>query len=349
MNIGEFIKDKISVLIFNALIFIVLAGTLIAIDVNFIIIIFLFCIWFLPLTSYMVLEFIKSKSYYDEVNSVLENLDKKYLLPEIVKKENFIHAEKVNCILREISKDMHENVKYHKEMQENYREYIETWVHEIKTPIASTKLIIANNENDVTNKIDFQIDRVEGFVDQVLYYSRSNNVSKDYIIKQINLGDLVRNVVKKNYRDFIYKKIKIDIKDINEVVYSDGKWIEFILNQIIANSIKYSSSSEPIISIYSVKTSNSVMLTIEDNGVGIVDKDINRVFEKGFTGENGRRFSKSTGMGLYICEKLCSKLGLKISIDSEISKGSKVTLIFPLLDMTIFKDNYDILTIKKLT
>lgn len=336
MNIGEFIKDKISVLIFNILMFIVLAGILITIDVNFIIIIFVCCIWFLPLLSYMTLEFIKSKSYYDEVNSVLEKLDKKYLLPEIIKKENFIHAEKVNYILREISRDMHENVKYHKEMQENYREYIETWVHEIKTPISSSKLIIANNENEVTNKIDFQIDRVDGFVEQVLYYSRSNNVSKDYIIKKINLDDLVINVVKRNYRDFIYKKIKVDIKDVNEVVYSDGKWVEFILNQIIANSIKYSSNRESIISIYSVKTSNSVMLTIEDNGVGIVAKDINRVFEKGFTGENGRRFSKSTGMGLYICEKLCSKLGLKISIDSDFSRGTKVTLTFPLSDMAIF-------------
>ncbi|MDZ5254051.1 sensor histidine kinase [Clostridium sp. LIBA-8841] len=339
MNIGEFIKDKISVLIVNILMFIVLLGFLITIDVNFIIIIFVFCIWFLPLISYVVLEFIKSKSYYDEINSVLENLDKKYLLPEIIKKANFIHAEKVNYILREISRDMHENVKYHKEMQEDYREYIETWVHEIKTPIASSKLIIANNENEVTNKIDFQIHRVEGFVDQVLYYSRSNNVSKDYIIKKVNLDDLVRNVVKRNYRDFIYKKIKIDIKDINEVVYSDGKWVEFILNQIIANSIKYSSNREPEISIYATKTSNSVMLTIEDNGVGIVDKDINRVFDKGFTGENGRRFSKSTGMGLYICKKLCSKLGLKISIDSEISKGTKVTLTFPLSGMTTFTEN----------
>lgn len=338
MNIGEFIKDKISVLIVNILMFIVLLGFLITIDVNFIIIIFVFCIWFLPLISYMVLEFIKSKSYYDEINSVLENLDKKYLLPEIIKKANFIHAEKVNCILREISRDMHENVKYHKEVQEDYREYIETWVHEIKTPIASSKLIISNNENEVTNKIDFQIDRVEGFVDQALYYSRSNNVNKDYIIKKVNLDDLVRSVVKKNYRDFIYKKIKVDIKDADEFVYSDRKWVEFILNQIIANSIKYSSNREHKISIYATKTSNSVMLTIEDNGVGIVDKDINRVFEKGFTGENGRRFSKSTGMGLYICKKLCSKLGLKISINSEISKGTKVTLTFPLSGMTTFTE-----------
>lgn len=339
MSIGEFLKDKTLVILWNILMFIVLAAILFVIKVKFILISFIFCVWFLPLVSYMTYEFIKYKNYYNEVNSILEKLDKKYLLPEIIKEANFIEGEKLNYILKEVSRDMHENVKYYKDMQEDYREYIETWVHEIKTPIASTKLIIANNQNEVTNKIDFQMDRIEGFVQQVLYYSRSNNVSKDYIIKQISLDDVVRNVVKRNYRDFIHKKIKIDIKDINETVYSDGKWTDFIINQIIGNSIKYSSSKEPMISISSVKRANSVMLIINDNGVGIVDKDIDRVFEKGFTGENGRKFSKSTGMGLYLCEKLCSKLGLKISLNSEVNKGTKVTIIFPLSGMATFVES----------
>lgn len=336
MSIGEFIKDKMIVIICNMLIFIVIAAIMAAIKVSLIIILSAFCIWFLPLVSYMSLEFIKYKNYYDEVDNILENLDNKYLLPEIIKEANFIEGEKLNSILKEISRDMHENVKYYKDMQEDYREYIEAWVHEIKTPIASTKLIIENNRNEVTNKIDFQMDRIEGFVEQVLYYSRSNNVSKDYIIKQISLDLVVRNVIKRNYRDFIHKKIKLDIKDIDEIVHSDGKWIEFIINQIIVNSIKYSNSKEPMISVYSTKKANSVMLTIEDNGAGIIDKDINRVFEKGFTGENGRKFSKSTGMGLYLCEKLCSKLGLRIIIVSEVNKGTKVTLIFPLSSMATF-------------
>ncbi|EKO1912013.1 sensor histidine kinase [Clostridium botulinum] len=339
MSIGEFIKDKMVVIICNMLIFVVIAAIMAAIKVSLIIILSAFCIWFLPLVSYMSLQFIKYKNYYDEVDSILENLDNKYLLPEIIREANFIEGEKLNYILKEISRDMHENVKYYKDMQEDYREYIETWVHEIKTPIASTKLIIENNRNEVTNKIDFQMDRIEGFVEQVLYYSRSNNVSKDYIIKQINLDLVVRNVIKRNYRDFIHKKIKLDIKDIDEIVHSDGKWIEFIINQIIVNSIKYSNSKEPMISVYSTKKANSVMLTIEDNGAGIIDKDINRVFEKGFTGENGRKFSKSTGMGLYLCEKLCSKLGLKIIIVSEVNKGTKVTLIFPLSSMATFTDD----------
>ncbi|MBG9828772.1 sensor histidine kinase [Bacillus wiedmannii] len=337
MNIGEFIKDKMVVILFNVLLFIILAGILLTVNVQFIIIFFVFCIWFFPLIIYMAIEFIKCKNYYNEINGILGKLEKKYLLPEVVKESNFIHGEKLNDILKEVSRDMHENVKYYRDMQSDYREYIETWVHEIKTPIASTKLIIENNQNEVTNKIDSQLDRIEGFVEQVLYYSRSNNVGKDYIIKPINLDDVVRTVIKRNYRDFIHKRIKLDIQDIDEIVYSDGKWIEFIINQIIGNSIKYSNNKKSMIRIYSIKKANSVIVTIEDNGVGIIPKDINRVFEKGFTGENGRRFSKSTGMGLYLCEKLCSKLGLKIGIESEMNKGTRVTLIFPLSGMVTFE------------
>ncbi|WP_144488258.1 HAMP domain-containing sensor histidine kinase [Bacillus sp. ABP14] len=337
MNIGEFFKDKMVVILSNVLVFIILSGILLTANVQFIIIFFVFCIWFFPLISYMVIEFIKCKNYYNEINGILENLERKYLLPEIVKEANFIHGEKLNDILKEVSRDMHENVKYYRDMQLDYREYIETWVHEIKTPIASTKLIIENNQNEVTNKIDSQLDRIEGFVEQVLYYSRSNNVDKDYIIKPINLDDVVRTVIKRNYRDLIHKRIKLDIQDIDEIVYSDGKWVEFIINQIIGNSIKYSNNKEQMIRIYTIKKTNSVTLTIEDNGIGIVTKDINRVFEKGFTGENGRRFSKSTGMGLYLCEKLCSKLGMKIAIDSEVNIGTRVTLIFPLSGMVTFE------------
>ncbi|NRT79832.1 HAMP domain-containing histidine kinase [Clostridium beijerinckii] len=338
MTISEFLKDKAIVILCNSLMFIILSIIMFVINVNLIIVVFVFCIWFFPLCSYIALEYIKHKKYFGEIDSLLEKLDKKYLIPEMLKEAESVKGEKFNSILKELSRDMYEHVKYYKDLQEDYREYLEAWVHEIKTPIASSKLIIENNQNEVTNKIDFQIDKIERFVEQVLYYSRSNNAYKDYIIKQIDLGDIVKNVVKRNYRDFIHKKIKININDIEENVYSDRKWAEFIINQITVNSIKYSSSKDPQINISSMKKANSVMLFIEDNGVGIIEKDIDRVFEKGFTGENGRRFSKSTGMGLYLCEKLCLKLGLKISIASEVNKGTKVILIFPLSAMETFSD-----------
>ena len=154
-------------------------------------------IWFLPLVIYIIIEYIKYKKYFDNIENVLKSLDKKYLLPEVIEEPNSIIGEEVNDILKEISRDMHEHVKYYRNMQEEYREYIEMWVHEIKTPIASSKLLIENNYNDLTRKIDIQINRIENFVEQVLYYSRSDEVGKDYIIKKVELLPLVKNVIKK--------------------------------------------------------------------------------------------------------------------------------------------------------
>ena len=154
-------------------------------------------IWFLPLVIYIIIEYIKYKKYFDNIENILKSLNKKYLLPEVIEEPNFIIGEEINDILKDISRDMHEQVKYYRSIQEEYREHIEMWVHEIKTPIASSKLLIENNYNDLTRKIDIQINRIENFVEQVLYYSRSDEVGKDYIIKKVELLPLVKNVIKK--------------------------------------------------------------------------------------------------------------------------------------------------------
>ena len=333
MKVVEYFKDKLIIIVINLTLFVVISWVMNVIKVNYVVILVIFCIWFIPLLSYMLWEAIKYKRYYNHIEKILEGLDKKYLIPEVLDEANFIEGRIFNELFKEVGRDMHENVKFYREMQEDYREYIETWVHEIKTPIASAKLIIENNKSPVTSKIDIQMDRIEGFIEQVLYYSRSRDVSKDYIIKKIDIGASVRNVVKRNYRDFIVKKIKIDMRNLDKTVYSDSKWIEFILNQIVGNSIKYSSTQDPFISIYTEEYQNSLILTIEDNGVGIPDNDIDRVFEKGFTGENGRYFGKSTGMGLYLCKSLCEKLGIGIHLESEKQKGTKVKMIFPISNM----------------
>lgn len=329
MRITDYIKDKGLFLAINLLVFVIVSSFIYSSDGALVIIFLLFCIWFLPLITYIIIEYIKFRRYFSTVENTLENLDKKYLLPEVIKESNFIEGKEINYILKILSRDMHENVNYYKNMQEEYREYIEMWVHEIKTPIASTKLLIENNNNEVTRKINSQMDKIENFVEQVLYYSRSDEVGKDYIIKEINLSQVVKSVVKRNQRDFINKRISLQLGNLDEIVYSDTKWIEFILNQIIGNAIKYSKGKEDKIKIEAEKIDNAVVLKIEDNGVGIIERDLNRVFEKGFTGENGRKFGKSTGIGLYLCKKLCDKMGLGLQVDSKINEGTKVSIVFP--------------------
>lgn len=336
MKIVEYIKDKGIFLAANLMIFIIVSLFMYSVNVAPVIIFISFCIWFIPLLSYMLIEYIKFKRYFNNIENVLDNLDKKYLLPEVIKEPNFMVGEDINHIFMMLSRDMHENVKYYKTMQEEYREYIEMWVHEIKTPIASTKLLIENNNNEITRKIDTQIDRIENFVEQVLYYSRSDEVGKDYIIKKVELSQVVKNVIRKNQRDFIGKRISLQLGELDEVIYSDTKWIEFILNQIVGNAIKYSKGKEDKVKIESKKLANAVVLTIEDNGVGIIERDLNSVFEKGFTGENGRKFGKSTGIGLYLCKKLCDKMGLGLDIDSKINEGTKVSIVFPSMENLIY-------------
>ena len=329
MKMLDYLKEKSIFLSVNLMFFIMISTVMYFSNISFVIIFLVFFIWFFPLSTYILIEYMKYRKYFSNINNILESLDKKYLLPEVLQEANFMVGENINDILKELSRDMHEQVKHYRNIQEEYREYIEMWVHEIKTPIASSKLLIENNTNEVTRKIDTQMDRIENYVEQVLYYSRSDEVGKDYIIKKVGLSKLVKDVIKRNQRDFISKRISLQLGDLDEIIYSDTKWVEFILNQIIGNAIKYSKGKDDKIEIYLKKISSAVILTIKDHGVGIIERDLNRVFEKGFTGENGRKFGKSTGIGLYLCKKLTDKLGLGLQVQSEENVGTEISIIFP--------------------
>ena len=329
MSIIEFIKERMIFLIINLIMFLLVAILMKIVKVSINIILILFLIWFGPILIYMFLEFIKYRRYLNNLINTVENLDRKYLLPEVIEEPRFQEARIINDVLKQCNKSMHEKVKHYKDEQIDYREYIETWVHEIKTPIASAKLILENDNSNLSERINYEMKRVEGFIEQVLYYARSSDVSKDYIIKEFSLRSVVMKSVKSNSRDFINKNIKLDIRGIEGNIFSDEKWVEFIINQIIINAVKFSIPNEGKVSIYSKVNENNIILTIEDNGVGINEKDIDRVFEKGFTGENGRKFGKSTGIGLYLCKKLCDKLGIGISLNSKENIGTKVNIVFP--------------------
>lgn len=332
MSIVEYFKERILFILIHLIFYLIMSSIIFLAGYNYTIIFLVYILWFVPLYIYMLVEYIKINNYLKYIKVSLDKLDKKYLLPELIEEAHFSEAKIINNVLKEISRNMHENINCYKRKQNDYREYIEAWVHEIKTPIASTKLIIENNKNNITDKINIQINRIESYIEQVLYYSRSDNVNKDYIIKEVPLINIVNSVIRKNFRDCREKNIKIKIEEFNYKVYTDIKWLEFIVNQIVVNSIKYSKKSDAYISITALNLENSVILEIDDNGVGINERDVSSVFNKGFTGENGRKFAKSTGMGLYLCKKLCEKLGIGITLKSDIDSGTSVKLIFPRLD-----------------
>lgn len=336
MSIIKYLKARGVFLTINIMIYLILVSMMVFLKVGVSIIFLVFCIWFIPIISYIIIEILNKKKFYDEIIDVKNSLDQKYLLTEVIQEPDTYEEKLIFELLDDVYKDMYKKVKYYKDMQLEYREYIETWVHEIKTPIASTRLILENHRDLETMKIDYELKKVERFIEQVLYYSRSSDVSKDYIVKEFKLDKIIRETIKNNSRDFINKRITLDIKEINETVFSDVKWVGFVLNQIIGNAIKYIDKEQGKISIYSKENKDNIVLTVEDNGIGILGRDINRVFEKGFTGENGRLFGKSTGIGLYLCKQLCDKLGLGIKLESEKNIGTKVSIIFSKGRMTNF-------------
>lgn len=332
MGTIDIIKDKILFLLLNLLIFFIVSIPVIVSGFGLSLLIIIFILWFFPLTIYMTMDSIKLIKYYKNIRSTLNSLDRTYLLMEVVDRENFIVSKILDEILREVTRDMQENINLYKFKQEDYREYIESWVHEIKTPIASSKLIIENNRNKSTEKIESEIMKIEKYVEQTLYYARSNSVEKDYIIKKFYLKDIIVKLLKDNSKDLIANKFTIDIKNIDEFVYSDPKWIEFIINQIINNAIKYVEGNRGKLEVYCEKKNNSIDLLIRDFGIGISSRDINRVMDKGFTGENGRKYGNSTGIGLYLSKKLCDKLGLNLEVKSELGKWTLVIIKFPIDD-----------------
>ena len=244
--------------------------------------------------------YFRRAGFYRDLKDRMESLDQKYLITEMIERPEFLEGKLLYDLLNQVDKSMNDKLGEYRRSSSEYREYIETWVHEVKTPIASSRLMIENNKNEVSRGLEGELSRIEGYVEQALFYTRSNSVEKDYIIKKVNLKEMVSSCIKKNARALIESRISVQLQDLEEDVFTDAKWIDFIVGQILNNSIKYRREQDPRIKIFAEPRQNSIRLVISDNGIGIPAQDIQRVFEKGFTGENGRKFMRSTGMGLYL-------------------------------------------------
>ena len=278
----------------------------------------------------LIIEYGKKKRFYDTLKQNMSELDDKYLISEIIDTPDFFDGKILKETLQDAGKSMLENVNKYEHLQEDYKEYIELWIHEIKTPIAASKMIIENNKTETTKSIEEELDKIENYTERALFYARSNTVEKDYIITKSNLKEIVNLSILKNKSSLLSNKINIDLHDLEEIVYTDSKWTVFIISQIIQNSIKYSKNENRKIEIYAKSKNEKVILYIKDNGIGIKKGEITRVFEKGFTGTNGRvQNKKSTGIGLYLCKKLCNKLGIGIELNSEQDEGTEVRIVFP--------------------
>lgn len=329
MKLGKYIIDKLlSIIIFMSSYFIIFL-LLAAFKSSSLLIISISVIFMIMGSLLLIIPYYKKKKFYDELVNHINLLDKKYLVLEMISKPTFYEGEVLYQALYDIDKSMAEAVKKSEDYIEDFKEYIEMWIHEVKILISSLTLLCHNNKDTLDQSYLEQVRRLDQYIDQVLYYVRSNYTEEDFVIKKVGLDKIVSSVLLKNKDDLLAKKIDlfVDVDDIS--IYTDSKWLEFILNQIINNSIKYKRKSvKSFIKIFVTDSKDFVILHIFDNGIGIPKSDLSHVFKKSFTGENGRGRVKSTGMGLYIADKLCKKLGHKIEIESVYKKSTEVRIIF---------------------
>lgn len=289
----------------------------------------------------LILNFVQYKNRYKALYESYLNMENTIdILPAA---SNYIE-ELYQGLLQELFKNRSD--LYLKMMQQELesKDYYTLWIHQIKTPIAALHLLLQSNDSmKSTTLMKQELFKIEQYAEMALHYLRLQYMSFDILLKECNLYEIVKQSVKKYSINFIEKKLSLEFEEFNATVVSDEKWLAFIIEQILSNCIKYtfkggisieyinlknnSCINDKLQNKYNITSSDSV-LCISDTGIGIKEEDLPRIFEKGFTGFNGRMDKKSTGIGLYLCMQVIKKLGFEINVTSEVGKGTMFMIKF---------------------
>lgn len=226
------------------------------------------------------------------------------------------YLELLSCLRKEYKKTS----DYYQNRDKDMLDYFTLWVHQMKLPISALKLLLETEEIPDKKLMKSELFKINQYVDMVLAYLRMDGVENDYVFAHVALDDLIRSAIRKFSTEFIRKKIKIDFQPTHQIVLTDEKWLTFVLEQLLSNALKY--THEGVIAIYA----KDEKLIIEDTGIGIDASDLPRVFEKSYTGINGRIDQKASGLGLYLCKQILTQLACEIDITSKIHQGTKVIL-----------------------
>ena len=237
-------------------------------------------------------------------------------LPESEDPKEEAYQDLIESLLKEKNRKEAEAAEKLRDMEEYYT----LWVHQIKTPIAAMSLRLQEEDTPENGELSMELFRIEQYVEMVLQYLRLDSPDHDLAFRSVDVDDCVRQAVRKYARSFIRKKIALDFQETGIETVSDEKWLVFVLEQLLSNALKY--TKKGTIRIYG----GNGFLYIEDTGIGIAPEDLPRIFEKGYTGYNGRRDKKSTGISLYLCQEILKRLAHGITITSTLGEGTKVTL-----------------------
>lgn len=318
--LGAYLKHNIAVII--------------AISLSFVIFLTVFALYFLPLEAVgyavlltgifiLLLAIVNFISFYGR-HTALVKLKRSITVSNLdFPLSKGLIEEDYQELIRIIDKSRTEIINDKDRAFTDMVDYYTVWAHQIKTPIAAMRLLLQSEQSDAYGELSEQLFKVEQYVEMVLQYLRMENMSGDLMFKRYSLDDIVKQAVRKYSKTFIRKNIKLNYEDLDCNILTDEKWLVFVVEQVLSNALKYTNEGE--ISIY-MDGDLPDTLVIEDTGIGIEQEDLPRVFEKGFTGYNGRSDKKSTGIGLYLCRRILNKLSHTIVIESGVGKGTKVKI-----------------------
>lgn len=251
----------------------------------------------------------------------LKGIEVREVLEKQFQGKRTISEEDYQCIIENLCKEMQGREDKTAADYREMKDYFTVWVHQIKTPIASMRLSLSGEDTVLSRKMSSDILHMEQYVDMVLTYFKMGDHSSDYLFSNVNLDDVLRENIRKLRGDFIMKKLALIYEPLNETVVSDEKWLSFVIEQVLSNALKYTPKGS--VTIFLEKPG---ILCIRDTGIGIAPQELPRIFEKGYTGENGREDKRATGLGLYLCRQICDRIGAKIWIESREEQGTTVKI-----------------------
>lgn len=238
-------------------------------------------------------------------------------------------SEAIHELLQLIDRQYQEQVNTHVRQMDQHIVFMNRWVHQMKTPLSVIQLTLQDLEDEAAMSIQEELERLRKGLEMVIYTSRLDRFEEDFQVKPLVLRKTISEAVAENRRLFIRRGIRVDVQmDDNLSIYSDAKWLMFMLTQILTNAVNYTSGTGKSVTISAQRVGKGTVLEITDQGIGISPEDLKRVFNPYFTGERGRQYHESTGMGLYLVREVCSRLGHKIELQSKLGEGTTVRLSF---------------------
>lgn len=276
-------------------------------------------------------DFARKRSYYHDLQQCVQQLEKVRHLSAFLFEPRFLEGRLSWEACDALAYLSGGELAQAQQASKAFEDYIETWIHETKTPIAASRLVLARMRGPEATALRQELESIERYVEQVLYYTRSQSPTFDYAIRELSLSEVVKEACKRNQNLLIASGATLALEVSKEHrVFCDESWLVFMLGQLLSNAAKYGATSIRVSSLEQGEGPDCcVLLEVADDGVGIPEQDMPRIFEQGFVGTNGRAEGSATGMGLYLCAKLCAATGIGIDAYSEEGTGTRMVLTLP--------------------